>query len=182
MDNLTLSQLIFTRISHDLSGALGAVYNGTELLKDDPTFVEEATDLIHNSAKDLMARTRFFRQTFGLPKETDDTTQEYLKTFSLLFELKGICTNNLQRSLIMTLTDYFYKGATFEIANNKLNVHGPALKDCTALSDLLQLGTGEQTAANAPAFFAYNLAKQSQKDIKMIIKENPNDFHVEINL
>ena len=105
MDNLILSQLVFTRISHDLSGAMGAVYNGTELLQDDPTFVEEATDLIHNSAKDLMARARFFRQTFGLPKETDDTTKEYLETFSLPFELKGVCVNNLQRCLIMCLTD-----------------------------------------------------------------------------
>ena len=182
MDNLTLSQLILTRISHDLSGALGAVYNGTELLKDDPTFVEEATDLIHSSAKDLMARTRFFRQTFGLPKETEDTTKEYLKTFSLPFELNGNCTDNLQRSLIMTLTDYFYKGATFKIDNDKLTAQGQALKDCGALIDLLQSGNGQQTAANAPAFFAYHLSKQAQKNIKIIVRESQNNFCVEINL
>ncbi|MBP5534052.1 MAG: hypothetical protein J6Y03_00905 [Alphaproteobacteria bacterium] len=182
MNDLALSQLIFTRISHDLSGAMGAVYNGTELLKDDPTFVQEATDLIHNSAKDLMARTRFFRQTFGLPKDTDDTTKEYLKTFSLPFELKGVCTDNLQRSLIMTLTDYFYKGAIFEIRNNKILANGQALKDFSKLNDLLQTGEGEQTAANAPAFFAYHLSCQLQKNIKIASKELQNGFCVEINL
>ena len=182
MDNLILSQLVFTRISHDLSGAMGAVYNGTELLQDDPTFVEEATDLIHNSAKDLMARARFFRQTFGLPKETDDTTKEYLETFSLPFELKGVCVNNLQRCLIMCLTDYFYKGATFEVKNDKITATGAALKDCTPLNNLLEKGTGEQTAANAPAFFAYQLSQQKPLNIKTTVKETSDGFCIEINL
>ena len=182
MDNLTLSQLVFTRISHDLSGAIGAVYNGTELLQDDLTFVAEASDLIQNSAKDLMARTRFFRQTFGLPKDVDDTTKEYLKTFSLPFELNGICSNNLQRALIMMLTDYFYKGATFEIADNKLIATGQELKDILILNNLLQTGTGEQTAANAPAFFAYHLAKQMQKSLNIKTNKTANGVIAEIDL
>ena len=182
MDNLTLSQLIFTRISHDLSGAMGAVYNGTELLKDDPTFVEEATDLIHNSARDLMARARFFRQTFGLPKETEDTTKEYLKTFSLPFELTGVCTDNLQRALLMTLTDYFYKGASFVVTSNKITATGKALKDCTPLNALLQTGLGEQNATNAPALFVYHLSKQTQRPIEISTKETTDGFCMEINL
>ena len=182
MDNLALTQLVFTRISHDLSGAMGAVYNGTELLQDDPTFIEDATDLIHNSAKDLMARTRFFRQTFGIPKDVDDTTKEYLKTFSLPFELNGVCTNNLQRVLIMTLTDYFYKGAVFEVKSDKIIATGAALKDCTSLNNLLQTGLGEQTAANAPAFFAYQLIQQTHSVIKTSVKETSDGFCMEIIL
>ena len=182
MDNLTLSQLVFTRISHDLSGAIGAVYNGTELLQDDPTFVAEASDLIQNSAKDLMARTRFFRQTFGLPKDLDDTTKEYLKTFSLPFELKGVCSNNLQRVLIMMLTDYLYKGAIFEISDNKLTATGQELKDISNLNSLLQTGVGEQTAANAPAFFAYHLAKQMQKSLNIKTIKNEKGVVAEIDL
>ena len=180
MDDLTLSQLVFTRISHDLSGAMGAVYNGTELLQDDPSFVTEATDLIQNSAKDLMARARFFRQTFGLPKDTEDTTKEYLKTFSLHFELDGVCTNNLQRALIMALTDYFYKGAVFAVSDNKITATGNALKDCSVLDKLLQAGDGEIVAVNAPAFFAYHLAKQMQRPIK--IKTDTTACKIEINL
>ena len=182
MDNLSLSQLIFTRISHDLSGAIGAVYNGTELLKDDPDFVGEAADLIQSSAKDLMARTRFFRQTFGLPKDVDDTTKDYLKTFSLPFELNGVCTDNLQRVLIMMLTDYFYKGATFEVAHHKLTATGKELKDISGLNDLLQTGTGEQTAANAPAFFAYSLAEQMQKSLNIKTTKTANGVIAEIDL
>lgn len=182
MDDLTFTQLVFTRISHDLSGIIGAVYNGTELLLDDPSFASESTDLIQSSAKDLMARARFFRQTFGLPKETPDTTKEYLKTFSMPFELKGICSDNLQRVLIMMLTDYFYKGATFEITSNKVKATGPQLKDCTLLNDLLQTGKGEQTATNAPAFFAYHLGKQMQKNLNIKTTQTANGIVAEIDL
>ena len=182
MDNLTLTQMVFTRISHDLSGATGAVYNGAELLQEDPSFVQEGTDLIQNSAKDLVARTRFFRQTFGLPKESEDTTGEYLKTFSMPFELSGVCTNNLQRALIMCLTDYFYKGAKFEISDKKIKATGPALKDCSALNNLLQNGDGEEKAVNAPAFFAYFLSGQMQCPIQIKSNEGSNGFSVEINL
>ena len=172
MNDLNLSQLICTRISHDLSGAMGAVYNGTELLQEDDGFIQETASLLQNSAKDLMARMRFFRQTFGLPKESEDTTKEYLKTFSIPFEIKGVCVNNLQRALIMTLTDYFYKGATFDVKANTISAKGDALKECLGLSNLLQFGQGDETAANAPAFFVYRLCEQEQKKIKIEINKD----------
>ena len=46
MDNLTLLQLVYTRISHDLSGCAGAIYNGAELLEEDLSFAEESSSLI----------------------------------------------------------------------------------------------------------------------------------------
>ena len=159
MDSILLAQLIYTRVSHDLSGAAGAVYNGTELLCEDLSFAAESAQLIQSSADNLMKRLRFFRQTFGLQNKQDaDTTQEYLSTFSMLFTVNAPCQNNLQRCLIMTLTDVFYKGATFEVSDTYLKATGDAIKECENLADILQKGTISQSANDAPAIFAYVLA------------------------
>ena len=107
-----------------------------------------------------MARLRFFRQTFGIPKESEDTTAAYLKTFSMPFSLNQECDNNLQRCLIMCLTDYFYKGAEFKLSSSRIEISGDAKKDIQPLKSILTQGVGEQTAANAPAFYAYHLAQQ----------------------
>ena len=181
MDNLKLTQLVYTRISHDLSGTVGAIYNGAELLEEDLSFASESTDLIKNSAESLMARLRFFRQTFGLPKDDADTTTDYLKTFSMPFSLNTSCENNLHRVLIMALTDYFYKGANFEIAPFFIKAKGNALKDIAQLATILENGEGEENATNAPAFYAYDLAKQTNVSLSIGRKENELqinlDFH-----
>ena len=152
MDNLLLSQLVYTRISHDLAGSVGAIYNGTELLVEDLSFAQESGNLIKDSAEMLMVRLRFFRQTFGLPKDDEDTTADYLKTFSMPFSLNRACLDNLQRALVMVLTDYFYRGADFNLTENAIVAYGSAFKDVSCLTTLLQDGKGDETAANAPAF------------------------------
>ena len=44
--SVSLTNLVYTRISHDLSNAAGAVYNGTELLVEDPVGVQETAILL----------------------------------------------------------------------------------------------------------------------------------------
>lgn len=172
MDNLELLQLVYTRISHDISGTVGAVYNGAELLEEDLSFAQESANLIKSSAENLMFRLNFFRQTFGLPKAVADTTSDYLKTFSMQFSLNKECDNNLQRCLIMCLTDYFYKGAEFKISSDGIEATGPALKDITPLNNILLNASEEKTASNAPAFFAHYLAKKSNTCISIRQSEN----------
>ncbi len=178
MDSLTLTQLVFTRVSHDLSGITGAIYNGTELLQEDPSFIDEAGGLIQSSAADLMARMRFFRQTFGLPKESEDTTAMYLKTFSMPFELNGICANNLQRTLVMALTDYFYRGAVFEISDKGITARGAVLKNIAPLKEILLNETGEQSALNAPAFYAHSLLKEKGSNLKIDCDEKAHQISI----
>ena len=177
MDNLKLTQLISTRISHDLSGTIGAIYNGTELLQDDPDFAADATDLIQTSSASLMSRMRFFRQAFGLPKEGDDTLPEYLKTFSVPFEVTGTAKNNLQRLLVMALTDYFYRGADIAITSDCISAHGKALKDPTPLFTLSTDGSGKENATNAPAFFAFYLSQQMNATIQPM---RPDETQIKI--
>ena len=185
MDNLELSQLIYTRISHDLSGCVGAIYNGTELLEEDPTFISESADLIKSSAETLMARLRFFRQTFGLPKKDEDiqdTTTQYLKTFSIPFTLNQTCTNNLQRVLIMCLTDYFYKGANITLTENTIIFSGKALKNIEELVTLFKSGNAAKIALNAPGFYAYYLSQKEKILIQIETEENTVRIKLDINV
>ena len=176
MDHLELTQLITTRMSHDLSGMLGAVYNGTELLLEDLSFAQESASLIQSSSENVIARMRFFRQTFGLSKQDEDQTENYLKTFSMSFSLEGICEDNLVRALIMALTDYFYKGAQITLSPNKIEAFGPALKDITPLKEVLLSGKGDVASINAPAFYAYALARKENKFFSL----NQSDKTLEI--
>ncbi len=182
MNDLSLLQLIYTRISHDLSGTVGAIYNGTELLVEDTSFCQETSALIQTSAVDLMARLKFFRQTFGLQnKESPDTTADYLKTFSMPFSLTAPCENALQRAVMMMITDLFYKGAVITLQTDYIEATGQALKESPLLKDVLEKGTPTQTAAEAPALFAYYAAKEKgkkltftsfEKKIRIEIKDN----------
>ena len=174
LENTELTQLVYTRISHDLSGAAGAVYNGTELLKEDASFTSEAADLIQSSADNLMKRLRFFRQTFGLQNQQDtpDTTADYLSTFSMPFSVVSPCESNLQRVLVMMLTDFFYKGAVFNVASDEISATGEALKECEFLSDILQDGKDSENANDAPAVFAYALAQQLGQKLSFTCTQN----------
>ena len=179
MEKLLLTQLIYTRVSHDLSGAAGAVYNGTELLCEDLSFAAESANLIQSSADNLMKRLRFFRQTFGLQNKQDpDTTQEYLSTFSMPFSTNIPCTSNLQRALIMALTDLFYKGAKFDISDTYIKATGDAIKECPELPDILQNGKVIENANDAPAIFAYVVAESLNK--KLVFTKDDKTIKIDI--
>ena len=60
-----ISELIATRLCHDLTGPIGAVNNGVEFLEEDPSMEEHAMELITQSAQEAIARLQFFRQAYG---------------------------------------------------------------------------------------------------------------------
>ena len=61
-----ISELVCTRISHDLIGNIGAVSNAVELLDEDPESVADVKPILEFSSKVLSARLKFFRLAFGL--------------------------------------------------------------------------------------------------------------------
>ena len=126
-----------------------------------------------------MKRLRFFRQTFGLQNKSDpDTTSDYLTTFSMPFSLKNPCENSLQRALVMTLTDVFYRGATFDVTTNYIYATGDAIKDYPLMIDILEKGESSDNANDAPAVFAYTMANTSGK--KLIFTTQNNSVKIEI--
>lgn len=64
-----LAELIATRLCHDITGPIGAINNGVELLADsDPEGMNDAAMLIESSAKDAVSRVKFYRLCYGAPR------------------------------------------------------------------------------------------------------------------
>jgi histidine phosphotransferase ChpT len=83
INNLELSELISVKLLHDLSGAIGAINNGTELLKDaNNDIYDKSLELIEDSAKYAIAKILFFRQAYGSASSSSQTTLKFLKTLT----------------------------------------------------------------------------------------------------
>ena len=67
--NQEITQLIGSRICHDLVSPIGAIGNGLELMQLDGTPVTPEITLIMDSLHNANARIRFFRFAFGLATE-----------------------------------------------------------------------------------------------------------------
>lgn len=83
INDLELSELISVKLLHDLSGAIGAINNGTELLKDaNNDIYDKSVELIESSAKDAIAKILLFRQAYGSASSSSQTTIKTLKTLT----------------------------------------------------------------------------------------------------
>jgi histidine phosphotransferase ChpT len=80
INDIEISELIAVKMCHDLSGPVGAVNNGTELLKEaNEAIYEQSLDLVEGSAKDLVARVLLYRQAFGSINSTGQVSVENLE-------------------------------------------------------------------------------------------------------
>ena len=179
MTDLMLLNLIYTRISHDLSNLAGALYNGTELLAEDPLGVKETSALLTQSSTALMYRLQFFRQTFGMPIEsTEDKTAQYLSTLSVSIEWKDCCENALERAIVMVLADQLTRGG--KIIKNEQTFHaiGEKLKENTYLSERLIGNEKNATPEDAPALMAAHLAATLGK--KLTLQQDQQELRIKI--
>lgn len=64
-EQLRLSQLVCSRLCHDLVGAAGAVNAGLEILAEMGALDDSAMDLARKSGHELTRRLAFFRVAFG---------------------------------------------------------------------------------------------------------------------
>lgn len=67
MADTELAELLSTWICHGLAGAVGAVVNGCELLREDGAYAEDTVALLMTSATSAARRLTFFRAAFGRP-------------------------------------------------------------------------------------------------------------------
>lgn len=70
---LTLIELISSRICHDLVGPVGAVNAGAELMGDDGVSDDEALALMRKSGLEAARRLQLFRLAFGRAGSSADT-------------------------------------------------------------------------------------------------------------
>ncbi len=76
-----VTELVCTRISHDLAGNIGAVANAAELLEEgDLDFLDDIKAILKHSSQTLAARMKFFRMAFGLDNANLENTDIVMKT------------------------------------------------------------------------------------------------------
>jgi histidine phosphotransferase ChpT len=66
MNNLRLSEMMCTKLCHDLTGPAGAISNGVEFLAEDGFDMQgQAIELISQSAAQCISRLQFYRVAYG---------------------------------------------------------------------------------------------------------------------
>ena len=124
-----ISELICTRISHDIIGNIGAVANAVELLEEgDIDFLDDIKSILKVSSSVLSARLKFFRMAFGLNNSNledintvKSVAKSYLQTLgnskypiNLDLELKSTDLCRIAMLVIMILADIIIKGGKIE--------------------------------------------------------------------
>ena len=102
--DLHLSQLLSSRICHDLAGAAGAINAGVELIGEDPRDIKAPLGLMAVSALQITRRLSFFRIAFGsvggvdspiMVNEIQKLSEEYLRDKKILLSFSALdFTNN----------------------------------------------------------------------------------------
>jgi histidine phosphotransferase ChpT len=64
-EDLRITQLLCSRLCHDLVGPIGAINNGVELIGEAPDMLEDSLSLLSNSASQASRRIAFYRAAFG---------------------------------------------------------------------------------------------------------------------
>lgn len=183
MNKTPVTELVCTRMSHDLIGNIGAVANAVELMEDgDADFMDDIKEILKVSSFVLSARLKFFRMIFGLNNAnlTDEamvekTTRDYLKSIGnknfpieLNLENYSIKFAKIMMLSVMILADVLVKGGSIHVfeENCKLFVNISTLSKTSApkTEDILALLSGqkeEYLAQYAPVFYLRNLINES---------------------
>ena len=194
MNETQLSELICTRLSHDLIGNIGAVANAVELLEEgDLDFLDDIKSILNFSSKTLSARMKFFRMAFGLTNANLDdvhmvnkTIQDYVATLGnknfpieVCFGTYSAKLSRIVMLLVMILADMFIKGGKIlvEEQNCKLFVNNSDVSTISpqkyqSILAVLSREEEEYPAQLAPVFYLRKLVEKS--DMVLHLSESGN--------
>jgi histidine phosphotransferase ChpT len=79
---LHLSQLLITKLCHDIVGPIGAISNGVEFLQEADGMEKQAISLITDSSSQAIARIQFYRYLYGVMKEQEVVSLDDKKLLS----------------------------------------------------------------------------------------------------
>ncbi len=179
MDKL-VSELICTRLSHDIIGNIGAVANAVELLEEgDMDFLDDIKSILKTASGVLAARLKFFRMAFGLAnanlenlEQVSAVTAAYLATVggktppSLDFALTDTRCTRAVMLLVMAVADLLIKGGTIRIASEggraEVSVDADARLSADKLNQSLNVLKGsaaEVTAQDAPLLYLQEVCR-----------------------
>ncbi len=92
LSDIELSELLMVRFAHDLSGLIGAISNGVELLGEENEVIKkQSIELVEASAKDSVARLMFYRNAYGtVSNKTESNIKSLLDLMQKFFVQKKI--------------------------------------------------------------------------------------------
>ncbi len=182
IDSNILTQLVCTRLSHDIVGNVGAVANAVELLEEgDMDFMDDIKSILKTSSTVLSARLRFFRLAFGLDNANlenrefmEKTVRDYLGTIgnrNYPLETEFLLTDpffsRVALLAVMIIADMMIRGGKITIAEKegKLWVvsEGGIAPSEDKMLHLKEIFGGHQTELNAQFAPSYYLLKQAEE-------------------
>lgn len=186
-----ISELICTRISHDLIGNIGATSNAVELMEDgDMDILEDVKNILKTSSFNLLARMKFFRLTFGLDnKNLEDIplvkqiAKDYLSSLgsdtssiTLDFSIETPSYIKSALTLLMICADLIIRDGSIKIFNQSNQIFATVSKqqrlsiDKIAKIDAIINGNTDYIDANS-APLAFLIEKHGNKSIKIFDNE-----------
>jgi len=192
MSENTITELVCTRMSHDIIGNIGAVANAVELLEEgDMDFIDDIKSILKVSSKVLAARLKFFRLTFGLSNSnlTDmptvqKTVEEYVQTIgnssypiSVTMNIQNVSWTRYALLLVMILADVLIKGGKItvkeqgeELLAQVYSEYPLAVEKIKNIGMVLSGSYPENAAQYAPIVYLQNLLN-NEKKINMMTGE-----------
>ncbi len=172
MNEVFLSEVIATRLSHDLIGNIGAVNNAVELLNEgDEDDKDDIRNILNFSSDVLSKRLKFFRLCFGLSnasvKNIDELykiTSDYLSTLGnpsqpiqLILEIETPGIYKVVMPAVMLMADTLIKGGKVVVKQNAVGIHIDVLSDAALnvhkFSEIDLILAGQNTTDN-PSVYA----------------------------
>ena len=194
MKNTFVSEVLATRLSHDLIGNVGAIANAVELLNEgDDDDKDDISNILNFSSRVLTRRLKFFRLCFGLSNATiksmdelESITRDYLSTLgnpntpiSLSLKIENYNIHKLIMPAVMMMADAIIKGGEIAViqtensliieANSSFNL------DERKLSNIKNILAGEDISDNNPSSYAplyYLLAYLEKSEVNVALKDN----------
>lgn len=188
MSNTFLSEVIATRLSHDLIGNIGAVSNAVELLNEgDEQDLDDVKNILNFSSNVLNKRLKFFRLCFGLSNasvksidELKKICEDYLSTignpnFAINLEL-DISTPKIFKFVmpaIMMMADVIVKGGKVVVKETDVALRVSVLSDSNLnlaklknIDDILnRIDVSENISSFAPLFYLLEYTRHSKVNV-----------------
>ncbi len=171
MNETTLSEILTTRLSHDLIGNIGAVANAVELLNEgDEEDKEDIGNILNFSSKVLSRRLKFFRLCFGLSNaaiktlaELEEIIANYLLTLgnpntpiSLALTIETPKIYKLVMPAVMMMADVIIKGGKVHVSQTEsallITPESPAPLNGAKLANIGKVLNGEEPEENASSY------------------------------
>lgn len=194
MNALLLSELICTRINHDIIGNAGAVANATELLDEgDMDFIEDINKILKTSSFTLNARLKFFRLAFGMDNaavgsvsDLSEVAKNYVQTVGsvnhpirLEFSLNDTDFYKPALLSVMIGADVFIKGGMLKISQTKNGLEmlcrseaGVSLERIAGIKAILDGDSFEPNAKFAPVYYLQELLINRNYNIYVVSSES----------